>query len=88
MDGDRLLIEVLCLAFDDGDGILRTCAEACPEPVAILVADELCLAVNDLERAFRAIANALAAPVTLFFVYSDDLSHGHRSTPLRSPCCR
>jgi hypothetical protein len=72
-----LLIEVFCLPFGDGDGILRTVSQTGTEAIAKLVTDQPCFAVNDLKGAFSAIGNTKSTAVTFLLINLYNLSRRH-----------
>jgi hypothetical protein len=61
----------------DGYGSLRTFPETGAEAIAICFANQSGFAVYDSQRAFVTGRDAVAAPIALFFVYPNNISHGH-----------
>lgn len=72
---DCLLIERIAFPLLDGDGFLRTLAQAGAKPIAIAFADEAGFAIYDLNGSFSAGDHAVATAIAFLFIYLDHLSH-------------
>lgn len=74
---------VVCVGFPllDGDGTLRTIAQAGAQAVTKIFTDQAGLAVNDPYRAFGARRNTEPATVTEFLVDPNNLPNRHLQPP-------
>jgi hypothetical protein len=75
---NRGFIEFVGFPLDDGDGLLRTFAEAGSKTVAEVISEKHRLAVHYPDRPFRACGDAESATVTFFRVYGYHFSFHFR----------
>jgi len=77
MNFNSLLIEVLCLSFDDGDGILGAMSQTGSQAVAEFFADQLRLSVNNLKGSLSTVGNAEPTAIALLLINLYNLSCRH-----------
>ena len=65
------------LPLDDRNGIVRTFAQAGPQPVAEQIGDEFRFAIDDLDGPFGTGGHTEPASVALLFIDPDDLTCWH-----------